>query len=199
MYFRRIVICFKNLLCEKTILLLYYLDLVLIILNIFPRCEQCVAFKNCSEGQKKELNVKYTNHQKNKREVRRLMKEDKARSLDDPHLCVANFDLQKILTTPRSDVSIMYYMSKLCVWNFTIFEMGVNIGSCWLWNETIGKRGSNEIASFVQNFIKDKCESTETKEIRFYTDNCGGQNRNQNLFTMYVRPANTYNVTIIHR
>ena len=126
------------------------------------------------------------------------MKDDKQRALNDASVCCANYDMQKILTTPRSDVSTMYYKSKLSVWNFTIFQLGINIGLCDLWNEIIGNRGSNEISSFVWNFIRLKAESG-TKLIIFYTDNCAGQNRNQNLFSMYIWAAIVFDIQIIHR
>lgn len=126
------------------------------------------------------------------------MQADKELAKVDPTVCCANYDMQKILTTPRSKISVMYYLSKLSVWNFTIFELGRAIGHSNLWNETIGRRGSNEIASFVYKFIKSKVEAG-TKTFYFYTDNCSAQNRNQNLFSMYLKAANEFNVNITHR
>lgn len=75
------------------------------------------------------------------------MKEDKENSFKDKTVCCANLDMQKILNTLKSNIYVMYNMSKLCVRNFTIFEFGNNIGTSNLWNETVGDRGSNEIAS----------------------------------------------------
>lgn len=141
---------------------------------------------------------RYSIHIESKKEARRLVKCDKQQALTDLTLCCANYDLQKILTTPKSDVSVMYYMSKLNVWNFTIYQMGVSKGSCFVWNETIGNRGSNEIASYVQSFLYQQAEKGVDK-FRFYTDNCSGQNRNKNVFSMYVKVSNELKVEIIHR
>lgn len=143
-------------------------------------------------------NVQKVQHDENKEKVRDLMKMDTLRARDDTTVCTVNFDLQKVLTTPKSPVGTMYYYSKLCVWNFTMYETGPKTGVCNLWNETIGKRGSNELASYVQKFIENKVE-VGIKEFVFYTDNCGGQNRNQNMFSMYFRESNKLNVTITHR
>lgn len=137
-------------------------------------------------------------HRKLKSEVRRLMKEDKQKALNDSTICCGNFDLQKILTTPKSDVSVLYYMSKLCVWNFTIYDMGISQGYSFLWNETIGKRGSNEISSFVHYFLQQQYEKG-TKKFVFYTDNCSGQNRNKNIFSMYFKACNELQIDIMHR
>lgn len=79
---------------------------------------------------------------------------EKERASKNDSICCANFDLQKVLTTPRSDVSVMYYYCKSCVWNLTVFELGTGKGKCNLWNESIGKRGSNEFASIIYSFIK---------------------------------------------
>lgn len=140
----------------------------------------------------------HENHLKTRTEVRRLMAIDKEIASGDKTICAANYDLQKILVTPKSDISIMYYLSKLCVWNFTIYELGIAQGHCNIWNETIGKRGSNETASFVLVFMQNKSKSGVNK-FRFYTDNCGGQNRNKNIFSMYFKASNEMNCEIVHR
>lgn len=113
------------------------------------RCDTCEAFTNLSEEEKNKKKAVYSLHSKMKDEARRLMSLDKDSALIDKTVCCANFDMQKILTTPRAEISVLYYMSKLSVWNFTIFKLGIAQGHSILWNETIGRRGSNEIASFV--------------------------------------------------
>lgn len=85
---------------------------------------------------------------------------------NDLSLC-CNFDLQKILTTPRSNVSTMYYLSKLNVWNFTIFDAGLAEVNSYVWNETVGNRGSNEIASNLKIFMEEKVK-TRVKKLIFY-------------------------------
>ena len=89
-------------------------------------------------------------------------------------------------------------MSKLSIWNFTIFDMTTDCGYCHIWNETIGNRGSNEVASFVLKFIEEKV-LFGYDEFVFYTDSCGGQNRNKNLYSAFVRAANKHKIKIIQR
>lgn len=74
--------------------------------------------------------------------------------------------------------------------------MGRYEGHCYLWTEDIGKRGANEIASFVMNFIEMKSEQG-VKIFIFYSDNCTGRNRF--VFAMYALAASKYDVKIIHR
>ena len=49
-----------------------------------------------------------------------------------------------------------------------------------MWHEAIGKRGSNEIASCLADYLK---QQPQTK-IKLYLDACGGQNRNRNMTAM---------------
>lgn len=128
------------------------------------------------------------------------MSEAKKTSKNDKTVCTLNFDMQKILTTPRADIGPLYYMSKLNVWNFSFFDLENHEGACYLWDETIGKRGSNEIASFLMIYLTTKI--TALPDIRYfqmYSDNCSGQNKNKNVFSMLIKIALKYNVKISHR
>ena len=71
-------------------------------------------------------------------------------------------------------------------------------GWCFVWNETFGRKGANEISSCLWQFIKVKANS-EVKEFRFYSDNCGAENRNKMLYSMYLRASQMYKIKIIHR
>lgn len=163
------------------------------------RCETCEKYKNMSENDKRKNELEHRKHIENKDVARDLKNADKARAEKNSEICVANYDMQKVLTTPRSDIGIMYYLSKFNIWNLTIYEFEEKPqGHCNLWNEVVGNRGSNEIASFVYTFIKEKTKYN-VKEFVFYSDNCGGQNRNKNVFSMYFKAANDFNVEITHR
>ena len=123
-------------------------------------------------------------HIQNKKIARQLMKDAKQLAEEDESICAINFDLQKILTTPRAEISPLYYMCKLCIWNFTIYYMVKHEGLCNIWNETVGNRGSNEIASFLWRYIKEKSQLGLRKFLLF--SNYGGQNRNKMMFSMYI-------------
>ena len=90
------------------------------------------------------------------------------------------FDLQAVHTTPCSLVSEMYYSRNLCCYNLTIDSLGDKKAVCHLWDETQGKRGSCEIAICLMKNIMSVCSpSNEIKEVTYYSDTSGGQNRNQ--------------------
>ncbi|CAG9760447.1 unnamed protein product [Ceutorhynchus assimilis] len=118
------------------------------------QCDRCVVYAMASDNEKKELESEYQQHIQNKEEVRNLKDNDKLQAVEDKTICVACFDLQKVLITPACEISSFYYKSKLATYNFTIYDLGNNKGHCYVWNESIARRGPNEISSCLLNFIK---------------------------------------------
>ena len=166
----------------------------------FCRCELCEHFNNWNEREKKLLQQELDDHEANKRLARKWARESKEQAASDPSIVVIHIDLQKVLSTPRCQVSNLYYMSKLTVYNLTFYDLESHSGTCNVWNETIARRGSNEIASLLMNHLQNIIsKNPEIKDIRTVSDNCGGQNRNQNVFTMMLRFAILNNVKITHR
>lgn len=76
--------------------------------------------------------------------------------------------------------------------------MGLKQGYCFLWNETVAKKVSDEIASNVFRYI-EKMSDSGVIDFIFYSDNCTGQNRNSIVFSMYLLAAKKFNVNITHR
>ena len=121
----------------------------------------------------------------NKELARKQKEADKIEAHGDNSKHVACFDLQKVLTVPAGDISVLYYKSKLATYNFTVYDMANKKGSCFMWYETIGARGANEISTCVFKYISSLPE--EVKTITFFSDNCGGQNRNHIISAMYLK------------
>lgn len=164
------------------------------------QCDLCTQYTNSNITEKETLQQRYDEHLQNKQKVRELKDQDKnrAQQKENNQLRVCCFDLQKVLQTPQAKSSAMYYKRKLSVYNFTIFSIGDREGYCYVWTEHEAKRGSNEIASCVLDFIGRRAKEGVHNFV-FYSDNCGGQNRNRYLYSMYVYAASKYNVHIIHR
>ncbi|CAH1113266.1 unnamed protein product [Psylliodes chrysocephalus] len=66
---------------------------------------------------------------------------------------IYTMDLQYVLLCPKSTVSFLYYNMKLVVHNFTIFNIKMKEGYCFIGNENEGGVGSNEFASILSVFI----------------------------------------------
>jgi hypothetical protein len=133
------------------------------------------------------------------RKWRYLKNIDKKNAIDsDGKTLTAVFDFEKVLTCPHGNISIFYYKRKLSCYNFTIFDMGNKKGVCYMWDETVAKRGANEVSSCLLDFIKANVERGY-KDFRFWSDNCAGQNRNRIVYSLYVFAAKKYNISITHR
>jgi len=73
---------------------------------------------------------------------------------------------------------VLYYKRKLATYNLTVFDGVRRKAKCFVWHEGEGKRGTNEVASCIEEFIQEHCnEHPNTKEFVFYSDNCYGPNK----------------------
>lgn len=70
--------------------------------------------------------------------------------------------------------------------------MTKNEAHCFLWHEAIAGRGSNEITTWIFDFIKGNCQDRE--EVIVYSDNCVSQNKNKYLFSMYLYCVEMMNI-----
>lgn len=162
------------------------------------QCSFCMMMKNNPRQVREAKKNKWITHLNNKKMSRALKQKDKNDAMKDKSIAVSSFDLQKQLSCPKSESSAMYYFSKLNVYNFTIFNHVDRMGNCYLWHEGIGKKGSSEISSSLLQYIEELVAKGHT-DLRFYSDNCGGQNKNRFLYSMYVLVCVKYKIKITHR
>ncbi|KAK3926607.1 putative tRNA pseudouridine synthase D [Frankliniella fusca] len=161
------------------------------------QCEICNKWKNGRDNlERREMVSEYTTHLQNKKLVYKLKKEDKASASDLK--CVACFDLQKVLPCPRSETSLFFYKNKLSLYNFTVFDLRLKEGHCYIWTEVDAHKGANEIGSNLYHFIKTK-EEEGIKEFVFWSDSPTGQNRNRMIFSMFMLAAAKLQIKITHR
>ena len=147
-----------------------------------------------SDSVTNELKMEYEEHQKRKVEAREEKDKDKQRDKENKNYYVATFDLQAVLTMPCSLVSELCYSRKLCCYNLTIFQLADKHAVCHVWDETHGKRGSCEIATCLLKNSQSVCSSGTVDGITAYFSNtCGGQNRNQFVAASYM-----YSITRYH-
>lgn len=161
------------------------------------QCSLCVSYDNASETQKQELSTEYENHIMEK-DLSRLEKNNDKKRISNNYV-VAVFDLQAVLPCPKGNVSLFYYKSKLNVLNFTIYEMKGNANLdecfCYVWDETNGNRGANEIGScllrYIEHTSKNRSEC-DNLELVFFSDNCAGQQKNKYIISLYMYALKKY-------
>jgi hypothetical protein len=118
------------------------------------QCDLCVEYQNSSEAEREKLQEKYDDHSKNKTLAQdmRLADEEAAKKDQSKTLAVFCFDYEyeKTLICPKAKASVFYYRRKLSVNNFTVARVGkTNEEICFVYDETIAHKGSNEVCSFL--------------------------------------------------
>jgi hypothetical protein len=137
-------------------------------------CTFCDAFSKLSVEKKEEKKEEHESHLMRKQQARQQKQTDKERSISEEKVKVVNFDLQKVLITPKMFVSDAYYSRKLSTYNFTTYDLATRCVQCFVWNETEAKRGSYEISTCIYMYNKN---AGKMNEIIYYSDSCTGQQR----------------------
>jgi len=120
------------------------------------QCDECETFKNLPKPINEAQEIKQKDHLRNKDAARTQKHIDKLAAINSNDTLTAAFDFQKIHIVPQGKTSIYYYKRKLNILNFTLFDMAKKIGTCYMWHESIAKRGSNEVASCIYDYIEEK-------------------------------------------
>ena len=128
-----------------------------------------------------EMTEEYETHQTRKARARLEKETDKEKAKNSTNMFVATFDLQSVLYTPCTLVSLMYYMRKLCCYNLSVYNLSNQSGTCYLWSEVEAGRGSCEVATCLRLQLQSLPLNIE--HVVLYSDACGGQNRNQIIAT----------------
>ena len=100
----------------------------------------------------------------------------------DQTLHAAAFDYEKCLLTLSGPSSCFYYTTRLRNFNFTVTNLNNMESVCYLYNEADGGKGSNQVASFLCDYLASLDEKIKT--VHFFCDHCGGQNCNRMVMYM---------------
>jgi len=133
------------------------------------QCDLCCGFQTGNTGSEE-----YETHLCRK-VLARLEKQHKMHKKN-----VFTMDLQSVLLAPRLMASALYYKTKLCIHNFTVFNLGTKEGTCYMWHEGEGGLSANEFTSIICSFV-EAFETEENDEVTFWSDGCTYQNRNVTL------------------
>ncbi|GBN53052.1 hypothetical protein AVEN_70670-1 [Araneus ventricosus] len=102
------------------------------------------------------------------REVRNEEKENK-------DLPVLQSDLQNVIPTQRANISSLFYLRKLNVYNLTAYYTPTKQVHCSLWSEKLSGRSANDIS---RAFHKILTVIAEENDITEWPESCVPQNRN---------------------
>ena len=85
----------------------------------------------------------------------------------DPKVMLASFDLEQVIYLPKLLRKELYYSRQLSLYNFTVYDIKDGESWCYIWHEGIAKRGSNEIASCVHDFLQ-KVDEKGYEKVYFF-------------------------------
>lgn len=86
-------------------------------------------------------------------------------------------DFQKNLNVPNITTNDAYYKRKLGYYLFNIHMLSNSSSKFYVYDETIAKKGSDNVASMLYDFIMFQLPDT-VRKITIFCDSCGGQNKN---------------------
>lgn len=142
-----------------------------------------------------ELTIKKNEHQVNALVGRKFI--DIYKKDTNPGIAAIAVDLQQTLPTPKLTVSAQYYRCKLWTYNLGIHDLKTNHPYFYVWHEAEAKRGSIEVASCINHFVKNYL-GDEVLKLVVFSDNCAGQNKNINLVLSYLRLVHTDRFSSVH-
>ncbi|XP_047142515.1 uncharacterized protein LOC124816832 [Hydra vulgaris] len=81
------------------------------------------------------------------------------------------FDFWKNLLCPNITTNDTYYKIKLSLYTFNIHNLGTDEVSLFSYNETVGKKGSNDVASILLHYFT-KILPSEVTHLQHFCDSC---------------------------
>lgn len=138
-------------------------------------CDKCTSYLLSKKEKRLTTELKETmkNHFEEKEAMRREKDADKKSGT--PVLC---FDLENVITCPRSFVGNHFYLPKLTIYNLTGYLSTTKKAYCAIWIETTQGRSGNCLASAFRKIIERILADNSIEELITWSDSCVPQNRN---------------------
>ncbi|GBM95892.1 hypothetical protein AVEN_183326-1 [Araneus ventricosus] len=147
------------------------------------RCDLCEKFKVSKQAQTLTDDVKYEYdvHQTSKMNMREVRSEEKK----NKDLPVLLFDLQNVIPTPHVNISSLFYLRKLNIYNLTAYYTPTKQVYCALWSENLSGRAGNDIASAFHKILTVLTEENDITVLITWSDSSVPQNRIQSFQTQF--------------
>ncbi|GBM57629.1 hypothetical protein AVEN_225011-1 [Araneus ventricosus] len=92
-------------------------------------------------------------------------------------LSILLFHLQNVIPIPYVNISSLFYLRKLNVYNLTAYYTPTKQVYCALWSEHLSDRAGNDIVSAFHKILTVLTERNDITELITWSDLCVPQNR----------------------
>ena len=133
------------------------------------QCYQCVKFE---QGNLPTEDWEF--HRNKKDQAQQAKAVDKDLAMHE-NVLVTTMDLQAVLLSPSSKAAALYYKTKLCCHNFTVYELASHKVQNYFWHEADGGLTAYLFASCVHHYLIARLQYDK---YILYSDGCTYQTRN---------------------
>lgn len=102
---------------------------------------------------------------------------------NDPSVGGICIDYMQNLSLPSIPVQDTFYLHQLTVNVFNIHNFKTGKSFFYIYHEGLGKKGPNEVCSFIMDYIRREISESVT-HLHIFSDGCGGQNKNHCVIRM---------------
>lgn len=99
-------------------------------------------------------------------------------------------DYQQNLELPKVPSSDVFYSRQLWEYSFCIHVASTHKSFFYMYNESVGRKGQNEVVSFLNHFINNALDGNVT-DLYVFSDNCSAQNKNNTIMQYYFTLIDT--------
>lgn len=90
-------------------------------------------------------------------------------------------DYSRNFQCPNIETNDAYYKRQLSIYMFNIHVLSSNASYFYVYPETVGNKGADEVCSFLFHFVMHFLDPA-VKQLEIFCDSCGGQNKNNVVF-----------------
>lgn len=144
--------------------------------------------ETADEPQKEKLSIEIKRsttenklHKKRAQEFYTRKRKSKIASRQDVRKESICMDYGRNLPVPNITTNDVYYKRQLSVYLFNIHVLSTSESVFYVYPENIGKKGSDDVASLLSNFLHNHLDP-QVRSLDIFCDSCGGQNKNYTLF-----------------
>lgn len=133
-------------------------------------------------------------HKRRAKKFYTKLKEVQSLCKERPEVMGLAFDYMQNMPLPHIPVQEIFYLRQLWVYAFQIHNLKDNTGHFYSYHEGEALKGSNEVCTFLYDYILNHIPS-EITELHLFSDGCAGQNRNQTMvrFLLALQATKRFN------